>query len=184
MRAGYVKLAHRPNLIGIPVAGTVPFIIVVCQYHCIELLLHVEVLCSDNTWDRQTRACSIDWRTHRSIVHHWVCNFVATTESWRGPIHAEKALHVAMTPCPELSADRSRTIGCRVTFERRLKSHLYLCRSTCVAPRCIVCNAVFPMSVCLSVCLSNAWIVTKRKHLAKKVQLWLIGSRPRAFQWA
>ena len=51
-------------------------------------------------------------------------------------------------------------------------------------PRCIVCNAVFPMSVCLSVCLSNAWIVTKRKHLVKKVQLWLIGSRPRAFQWA
>ena len=37
-----------------------------------------------------------------------------------------------------------------------------------------------------SVRLSNAWIVTKRKHLAKKVQLWLIGSRPRprAFQWA
>jgi len=33
----------------------------------------------------------------------------------------------------------------------------------------------------LSVCLSNACIVTKRKHLAKKVQLWLIGSRPRAF---
>ena len=28
--------------------------------------------------------------------------------------------------------------------------------------------------VCLSV---TAWIVTKRKHLAKKVQLWLIGSR-------
>ena len=39
-------------------------------------------------------------------------------------------------------------------------------------------------SVCPSVCPSNACIVTKRKHLAKKVQLWLIGSRPRAFQWA
>jgi len=39
-------------------------------------------------------------------------------------------------------------------------------------------------SVRLSVCLSNAWIVTKGKHLAKKVQLWLIGSRPWAFQWA
>ena len=51
-------------------------------------------------------------------------------------------------------------------------------------PRCIVCRAVFPMSVCPSVCLSNAWIVTKRKHLVKKVQLWLIGSRPWAFQWA
>ena len=35
-----------------------------------------------------------------------------------------------------------------------------------------------------SVRLSDAWIVTKRKHLAKKVQLWLIGSRLRAFQWA
>ena len=40
------------------------------------------------------------------------------------------------------------------------------------------------VDVCLSVRLSNACIVTKRKHLAKKVQLWLIGSRPRAFQWA
>jgi len=40
------------------------------------------------------------------------------------------------------------------------------------------------LSVCLSVCLSSACIVTKRKHLAKKVQLWLIGSRPQAFQWA
>ena len=27
------------------------------------------------------------------------------------------------------------------------------------------------LSVCPSVCLSNAWIVTKRKHLAKKIQL-------------
>ena len=40
------------------------------------------------------------------------------------------------------------------------------------------------LSVCPSACLSNACIVTKRKHLAKKVQLWLIGSRPWAFQWA
>ena len=40
------------------------------------------------------------------------------------------------------------------------------------------------LSVCLSVCLSNAWIVTKRKHLAKNVQLWLIGSPIWAFQWA
>ena len=32
--------------------------------------------------------------------------------------------------------------------------------------------------------LSNACIVTKRKHLAKKVQIWLIGSRLWAFQWA
>ena len=40
------------------------------------------------------------------------------------------------------------------------------------------------LSVCPSVCLSNACIVTKRKHLAKKVQLWLIGTRLRAFQWA
>ena len=31
--------------------------------------------------------------------------------------------------------------------------------------------AVEILSVCLSVCLSNACIVTKRKHLAKKVQL-------------
>jgi len=37
------------------------------------------------------------------------------------------------------------------------------------------------LSVCLSVCLSNACMVPKRKHLAKKVQLWLIGSRPWAF---
>jgi len=36
----------------------------------------------------------------------------------------------------------------------------------------------------LSVCLSNAFIVTKRKHLAKKVQLWLTGSRLWASQWA
>ena len=36
----------------------------------------------------------------------------------------------------------------------------------------------------LSVRLSNACNVTKRKHLVKKVQLWLIGSRLRAFQWA
>ena len=35
-----------------------------------------------------------------------------------------------------------------------------------------------------SVCPSHAWIVTKRKHLAKKVQLWLIASRLQAFQWA
>ena len=46
--------------------------------------------------------------------------------------------------------------------------------------------AVEILSVCLSVrpsvCLSNAWIVTKRKHLVKKVQLWLIVSRLRAFQ--
>ena len=45
-------------------------------------------------------------------------------------------------------------------------------------------NGVCP-SICLSVCLSvTAWIVTKRKHLAKKVQLWLIGSRLLRFQWA
>ena len=35
-----------------------------------------------------------------------------------------------------------------------------------------------------SACPSNACIVTKRKHLVKKVQLWLIGSRQQAFQWA
>jgi len=40
------------------------------------------------------------------------------------------------------------------------------------------------LSVRPSVCLSNAWNVTKWKHLAKKVQISLIGSRPRAFQWA
>jgi len=39
-------------------------------------------------------------------------------------------------------------------------------------------------NVCLSVRLSNAWIVTKRKHLAKKVKLWLIVSRLLAYQWA
>ena len=33
----------------------------------------------------------------------------------------------------------------------------------------------------LSVCLSNAWIVTKRKHLAKKVQLWLYRKSPTRF---
>ena len=46
-------------------------------------------------------------------------------------------------------------------------------------------------SVCPSVCLSvrpsvspsNAWIVTKRKHLAKKVQLWLLGSFPMSLRW-
>ena len=42
----------------------------------------------------------------------------------------------------------------------------------------------FPIDVCPSVRPSNACIVTKRKHLAKKVQLWLIRSRPRAFQCA
>ena len=54
-----------------------------------------------------------------------------------------------------------------------------------------ICRAVFAtgnvsirLSVRPSVCLSHAWIVTKRKHLAKKVQLWLIGSPLRAFQWA
>ena len=41
------------------------------------------------------------------------------------------------------------------------------------------------LSVRLSVCPSvMAWIVTKRKHLAKKVQLWPIGSRLLRFQWA
>ena len=39
------------------------------------------------------------------------------------------------------------------------------------------------LKLCPSVRLSNACIVTKRKHLAKKVQLWLIGSRLWAFQW-
>ena len=38
--------------------------------------------------------------------------------------------------------------------------------------------------LCPSVCLSNAWIVSKRKHAAKKGQLWLLGRRLRAFQWA
>ena len=37
------------------------------------------------------------------------------------------------------------------------------------------------LSVRLPVCPLNACIVTPRKHLAKKVQLWLIGSRLRAF---
>ena len=41
--------------------------------------------------------------------------------------------------------------------------------------------AVEILSVCLSVCLSHACIVTKRKHLAKKVQLWLIGKSPTSF---
>ena len=53
-------------------------------------------------------------------------------------------------------------------------------------PRCSM-QAVFltaKVSVRPSVCPSHAWIVTKRKHLAKKVQLWLIGSRLRALQWA
>jgi len=44
--------------------------------------------------------------------------------------------------------------------------------------------AVEILSVRPSVRLSNACIVTKRKHLAKKVQLWLMGNRLRAFQWA
>ena len=57
-------------------------------------------------------------------------------------------------------------------------------------PRCIVCNTAFPMSICPSVCLSvrlsNVWIVTKRKHLAKKVQLWLRKSPtsfPMSLRW-
>ena len=54
-------------------------------------------------------------------------------------------------------------------------------------PICTVLLSRFCLSVRLSVrpsvCLSNACIVTKRKHLAKKVQSWL-GSHLRAFQWA
>ena len=51
-------------------------------------------------------------------------------------------------------------------------------------PRCIYAGRSLRQQTCPSVCPSHAWIVTKRKHLAKKVQLWLIGSRLRAFQWA
>jgi len=40
------------------------------------------------------------------------------------------------------------------------------------------------LSVSISVRLSIVCILAKRKHLAKKVQLWLIGSRTRALQWA
>ena len=38
-----------------------------------------------------------------------------------------------------------------------------------------ICTVLLSTSFCLSVRLSNACIVTKRKHLGKKVQLWLIG---------
>ena len=53
-------------------------------------------------------------------------------------------------------------------------------------PRCSMQSGLsHRVGVCPSVCLSvTAWIVTKRKHLAKKVQLWLIGSRLLRFQWA
>ena len=41
------------------------------------------------------------------------------------------------------------------------------------------------LSVCPSVCLSNACIVPKLKHLAKKsLIMTILGSRLRAFQWA
>ena len=65
---------------------------------------------------------------------------------------------------------------------RQLTHHWFYYRAALYAGRSFLWASVRP-SVCLSVC-QNAWIVTKRKHLAKKVQLWLIGSRPRAFQWA
>ena len=48
---------------------------------------------------------------------------------------------------------------------------------------CEAYSTTFCLSVCPSVRLSNVCIVTKQKHLVKKVQLWLIGSRPRAFDW-
>ena len=62
---------------------------------------------------------------------------------------------------------------------------MFYCSFVFTALHCM--HAVFPIakvSVRLSVRPSHAWIVTKRKQLAKKVQLWLIGSRLRAFQWA
>ena len=56
--------------------------------------------------------------------------------------------------------------------------HAFLCASNFVRSQLVidVCPSVRP-----SVCLSNAWIVTKRKHVAKKVQLWLIGKSPTSF---
>ena len=49
------------------------------------------------------------------------------------------------------------------------EGHFY--RAALYATRSFAWASVRP-SVCLPVRLSNAWIVTKRKHLAKKVQLW------------
>ena len=67
-------------------------------------------------------------------------------------------------------------IRCTVFSDYILFTALQLCKRGIMISNCL--------SVLLSVYLSNACTVTKLKHLAKKAQLWLIGSRLRAFQWA
>ena len=60
---------------------------------------------------------------------------------------------------------------------RRVAFQLQCIHSCHILPRCIECNAILVIvkpSVRLSVRPTNARIVTERKHLAKKVQLWLI----------
>ena len=82
-------------------------------------------------------------------------------------------------------ADPDCTATLTVLVCRRRQNPARVART--VFPRCIGCNAVLVgdrKAVCLSIRPPNACIVTKRKHLAKKVQLWLIGNRLWAFQRA
>ena len=60
-------------------------------------------------------------------------------------------------------------VKCRQCFTVRLRSI-----RTVLLPR-------FSLSVCLSVCLSNACIVTKRKHLAKKSSVMTNRKSPTSF---
>ena len=101
----------------------------------------------------------------------WLCYCVRTMMwiiQWK-----HYKLHCAVVTCVLQQVFRMKRIVKRGGFYR---AALYATRSFWWAS--------VRLSVRPSVCLSNAWIVTKRKHLAKKVQLWLIGSWPRAFQWA
>ena len=98
--------------------------------------------------------------------------------AWRGEIENGLEDH-DWDKIPAVSWDDLKTLTstqtclCRITYWHIIAMFL---RCDCEVYARYCCQD--------SVCLSNACIVTKRKHLAKKVQLWLIGSRPRAFQWA
>jgi len=94
---------------------------------------------------------------------------------WGGRPHSDSADKLETTSSKMLGFSSASLITCLMW---KPLIFLYFYRATAKHTHGIV------VEFCPSVRLSNACIVTKRKHIAKKVQLWLTGSRPRAFQWA
>ena len=107
-------------------------------------------------------------RLHIVIRIERLHNVIRLETTGRQPVHTQQPYSSGDARCAILTPDPNVTHSYRIEPPQMYifwRQEVTFYRATAKHTHGI---PVEILSVCLSVCLSNAWIVTKRKHLAKK----------------